>query len=192
MQITLSLLFSFNILFTILAAMATETNFIQMETANLSHSTFRRVSKPPADTPVQLEFRIRQNNLDALEKLTLEISTPGNEKYGKHLTKQQLDDMTANPTGQAIVDSFLASINAEIIHKSSNGLVVSATATVAVWDAALSADFSLFQNDKADEVIRTPSYSLPADVAKEVVAVFNTVQFPAPLFGGPKRVHSIA
>ena len=179
------------ILALVLIAMASESNFVQMETANLKYSTFKRVSKANASTLVHLEFRIRQYNLDLLEKLTLDISTPGSEKYGQHMTKQQVDDLTANPQGQAVVEAFLTSIHAEVTHKSSNGLIVGASASVEVWDAALAADFSLFQNDKGQEVVRTPSYSLPTDVAKEVAAVFNTVQFPAPIFGGPKRLHPI-
>jgi tripeptidyl-peptidase-1 len=151
----------------------------------------------------EIEFRIRQNNIDKVKKFVDDTSDPRSSNYGKHMTKAELDELTGNPEGKNLLHEFLSSIGATIIKEGNSG--ITARAPLSVWNEALKADFAVYkrnggeasdsdsENRAAAEmdregIVRTPSYSLPNSLAKEVDSVFNTVQFPAPIHRGPRRV----
>ena len=50
--------------------------------------------------PIRLRVNLKEQNLDSFEKLFWEISSPSHEKYGKHLSQRDVQQMLA-PTEEA-------------------------------------------------------------------------------------------
>lgn len=64
----------------------------------------------PADHILELRLALPQAQFDALETHLYEISDPFHERYGQHLTKEQVEDLVApHPESLAIVSDWLAS-----------------------------------------------------------------------------------
>lgn len=163
---------------------------VQMETINRAHFNGYSHVGPVADpnsTTIELDFRLRQNNMDKVKQIVDDTSNPKSANYGKHLTKDQLNELTQNKEGQQLLHEFLRSVGANIVKETPSG--IHATATALQWNAALNADFHLYRHESnGNELMRTEAYSLPEELSKEVTSVFGTVQFPPPIHGGPKRI----
>lgn len=122
---------------------------------------------------------------DEFQKLAEEIADPSSPMYGKHLTKQQVDEMVGNPAGMAIVEEYLHSLGATIDKKTVSS--IEATAPISTWERAFNTEFhDVTVPHLPDRVLyRAKTYSLPQRVAQHVQMVMNTVQLPAPMHGGP-------
>ena len=140
---------------------------------------------------MELEFYVKEKNLDYLTQYVSDISNPSSPNYGKHLTKQQLDDLTVNTEGVEKITEYLNSVGANVTKSTSSRIW--ATASVSVWNEALFCQFSNFEKAGTREpIIRTTEYSLPPDVAQHVNMIGNTVQFPVEISRGPIRVSPVS
>lgn len=64
----------------------------------------------PPDHILELKIGIPQAHFDILEKHLYEISDPYHERYGQHLSKEQVEELVApHPDSLAIVDKWLFS-----------------------------------------------------------------------------------
>jgi tripeptidyl-peptidase-1 len=54
----------------------------------------RKARAAPSDA-LDMLLVVRRQNVDVLEKTLFEVSDPASPKYGKHLTKAQVDALTA-------------------------------------------------------------------------------------------------
>lgn len=131
----------------------------------------------PADHKLDLHIRLKEQNLDQLAQRTLAVSDPEHEDYGKHLTKAEVDALTA-PTKETVdaVEQWLSAhgINAG---KVKGGYL---TVTVSVDEAKklLDADYSVYHEPTTGrQVIRTTKYSLPRSVHDAVAMVQPTTMF---------------
>ena len=175
---------------------ALHNGFILMEAGlPLAREKFTLTSRAESTTVIELIFHVKENNTAMLEEKLLSISDPTSSNYGKHLTKSEIDDLTSNPEALRAVSDFLKSLEGVTVNDASHIYHIRASASVAIWDAALNAEFHNFE--RVDEkgtkvhVIRTTEYSLPDSVAPHVESVFNTVQFPVDIHHGPSiRSHA--
>jgi subtilase family serine protease len=105
--------------------------------------------------------------------------------YGKHLTKQQVDEMTKNVEGGAVLEQYLTSLRISVIKNA--GHVVEATAPISTWERAFHTEFFEVEVAWAPGQIlhRAKAFSLPENVAQHVSAVMNTVQIPPLMRHGP-------
>jgi tripeptidyl-peptidase-1 len=137
-----------------------------------------------SSTEIELVFAIQQKNLEEIEKILNDVSDPKSSNYGKHLTKQEVDELTVNREGHALVLEYLNNINALIV--SSNPNYITTTASASIWNNALSTTFYEYENINPNQlqlktVNRCEQYSLPENIIKQVSSVLNTVQFPVPM-----------
>ena len=149
-------------------------------------------------------FAILPLHMDELTSLLHDISDPSSKNYGKHRTKQEVAAFTANPKGYEATMQYLRAKEAEgavIVRESPYGEYITATAPVHVWEETFATAFHTYEvntrmsddvisKEKKQEqqqeikkkhvqsIIRAEEYSLPAELADHVTAVFNTVQFP--------------
>ena len=142
------------------------------------------------DTPITLTFYVASINSDKLEGLLADISNPSSPNYGKYLSTEELLELTTNKVGQTAVTNYLKSLPATITDTGSDGNQISATAPASLWQTALNAVFYTYTNADNNVLIRTPSYSLPADVCSVVSLVSPTTQFPVAFHHGPVRTPS--
>lgn len=52
---------------------------------------FAKGSPAPATKVVNLRLALKQNDMAGLEKALYDVSTPGSELYGQHLTKEEVN-----------------------------------------------------------------------------------------------------
>lgn len=151
---------------------------------NLSQRTdVEEKGRPDPETSHNLVFGVVKKNLDKLEQTLLEVSTPGNPNYGKHWTRDQINELTKNPEAHDAIVSFLRRYpGVEITSESNNGEYINATAPVRVWDEILQTEFQHFQVASLGEqtFVRCKSFRLPTELVGHVQIVQNTVDLPQP------------
>ncbi|OAA80230.1 tripeptidyl-peptidase 1 precursor [Akanthomyces lecanii RCEF 1005] len=131
----------------------------------------------PSDHQLNLHIRLKEENLDQLQKRTLEISDPYHADYGKHLTKAEVDALTA-PTKDTVdsVTKWLSSHGVDAGQVNSGFLTVSVSVDQA--KKMLDADYGLYAHaDTGRETIRATSYSLPGSVHGAIDMVQPTTLF---------------
>jgi len=120
-----------------------------------------KLHSPATTDVVPLQIAMRQyHGASKLGEVVLDISDPGSENYGKHLSAKEVQFYTAptEDTKTAVlgwlvrhgIDSFRV-----------NHDTVTITAPVSVADALLNATFSWYRNTAGKKVLRTLQYGVP-------------------------------
>lgn len=165
------------------------TNWVKMEDMKESHLDQAGVlwgGRVARDTEHTCVFYIKNPRQEELTRMANDIADPNSPNYGKHLTKQQVDEMSRNPEGEAAIESFLTSHGARIDKKTSSTIV--ATAPISAWEAMMNTEFFEVESPAAgpgQTLQRARTYSLPDTVAPHVNMVTNTVQMPVRISRGP-------
>lgn len=58
---------------------------------------FKAIDRAPEDEPITLHIALAQRDFSGLEKALYAASTPGSEKYGQYLTKDQVSTRSLLP-----------------------------------------------------------------------------------------------
>lgn len=171
--------------------MAAHTRWVQMESMSEAQEHFpgaQWAGRTDGSLPHTCTFYIKNPRQAEFQQLAEQIATPGSAMYGKHLTKEQVDDMTRNDAGMAIVDDYLRSVGAVVGKRTSSS--IEATAPISVWEAALHTEFRDVTVPASTHTLhRATAFSLPEGVAEHVNMVQNTVQLPAQMRPGPIIMH---
>lgn len=134
-------------------------------------------------------FARKQNNIERLKDILMEVSDPRSSKYGKHMSKSDIAALTASPESTAYITTFLATQQISILKSTIYDDYITAEAPVSQWEALFNTEFYEFEQtaSKGAKFLRCLAYSLPATLAGHVDTVFNTVQMPDRHAG--KRLH---
>jgi tripeptidyl-peptidase I len=161
------------VLASLLAATAAARVFDYLPTVPTGWKEIRPALEPE---PISLRIALHQQHRDALEQAVLAISTPGNPRYGEHMSREELQSFTA-PSATAIskVSQWLR--EKDIQFSSDNDWIIVRT-DVGRANELLSSRFSWYQHDSdSNPVLRTLFYSVPDDVASFVDLVQPTTRF---------------
>ncbi|KAM3437147.1 hypothetical protein NHJ13734_004794 [Beauveria thailandica] len=134
-------------------------------------------SDAPADHKINMHIGLKEQNMDQLQKRLLEMSHPEHADYGKHMSKAEVDALTA-PTQETVesVTSWLSSHGVEA-GKVSNGLMP-VTVTISQAEKMLGTKYHIYHHAAEDKyTIRTTQYSLPQAVHSEVNMIQPTTMF---------------
>ncbi len=154
--------------------------FVLKETLT-KRSTFVKVNESNSDTVHEVMIALHQNNLDVIEAILKERSTPGNELYQHWLTFGEIENYTRNDEAFSAVTNWLGEINATISWISLRKDYLKAVSTIGSWEAALNTKFYLWQdNHRVLKTYHTRSehYSIPSHLETHITAIFNTCQVP--------------
>jgi len=123
-------------------------------------------------------FCIKQKNRKYIEELLIQISTPGNEEYGQHLTRQQIADLTANPIATNNVINYLED-NGITYDATIYGEYIKAKAPISTWERVFSTKFDKYYNDEGQYIHRSrEEVIIPSELSSHVSFVLNTKDFP--------------
>ena len=131
-------------------------------------------------------FAISQSNMDKLVKVLEDVSDPSSFNYGKHWSKSEVAEFTANKEGYKTVTEYLQSREEIVVNRQTlHGEYIFATAPVHVWEDIFATTFHAYQvsfwdsdgKPQEEQIIRTEEYSLPVELNGHVSTVLNTVQF---------------
>jgi tripeptidyl-peptidase I len=160
----------------------------------LSHPDVVKGDRVSQSTSHDVIFVVQQKNMDVLERTLHELSDPTSAKYGNHMTRQEVDDLTLNPESREEVISYLKAAGVTVIPDALSGECILARAEISLWERILKTEFYTYSlTSAADTFIRADEYSIPVGLSKDVESVLNTVQFPHAVVSRPqpKRIGSI-
>eukprot|EP00756_Hemistasia_phaeocysticola_P067191 Hpha_TRINITY_DN9783_c0_g1::TRINITY_DN9783_c0_g1_i2::g.10297::m.10297/K01279/TPP1, CLN2; tripeptidyl-peptidase I len=123
---------------------------------------------------------IREQNIDTLKNIALEVNTPSSPKYGHFLTQAELDKLTApTPSDVAVVTDWLSSEGVDYVFRTPSNVEVSTS--VAKASLMLSTLFHEITNHKhGQSVVRAADYFLPSLVHDATAAIFGLHGLPLP------------
>merc|ERR1719253_2144359 len=127
------------------------------------------VSGPaPREMQIELTFAVKQNGLQELHDTLMRVSSPSSPDYGKHLSNEQVQAMTA-PAGEHIdaVRTMLFKHNVKTFTSTSNNDMIIATVPVEIAESMLSTMYFQVRHSKSGvEVSRAlDGYKLPSHIA---------------------------
>ena len=127
-------------------------------------------------------FVIHQKNMEQLTSLLNDVSNPTSSKYGHHISRNDVADMTSNIEACDAVARYLDARGATIESKTLNCEYITASAMVSVWEKVFDTQFFTFHMIQPDNVelkiVRAEKYSIPHELSQHVDSVFNTIQMP--------------
>ncbi|KAI9462798.1 subtilisin-like protein [Lactarius psammicola] len=140
---------------------------------------------PPAETTIDLHIALKSRNENALIDALYEVSSPGNPKYGAHLSKEQVAELVAPHTDTLeLVNSWLEhnGVSSSMVSITHGGSWLTVSGVhVSKANNLLGASYQLYRHTAANTtVLRTISYGLPAELHGHVETVVPTTYFGSP------------
>ncbi|KAJ7155603.1 family S53 protease [Mycena filopes] len=159
---------------------AATSGFHRMERRAAPPAGFTHIGRAPADELLSLRLALPQANISGLHDTVYEVSTPGTARYGQYLSRDEVATFVA-PSSNTLsaVNSWLISndLTATPLTRAGDWILVNMTVSQA--NALLDADYTRFQNNATNAtVVRTLSYSVPAELKASIEWVHPTVAFP--------------
>lgn len=131
----------------------------------------------PSDMTIDMHIGLKEENMAKLEKIAYEVSDPDHFNYGKHLSKAEIDSMTA-PTQETVdaVSKWLSSHGVDAGKVESGFLKVRVTVDTA--QKMLDTQYNVYHNANQDRLtVRTTKYSVPAYVHGSISTIQPTTLF---------------
>lgn len=130
------------------------------------------------ENTLSMRIHLAQQNVAAFEQRVIDMSTPDHPTYGDHMKTHEIKRML-QPT-QETLTSVLTWLEAAGIsqHVAVEHDWINMNVTVAQAEKLLDAKYSYFRNeDDKKTVLRTLSYSLPAELHEHILLVQPTTMF---------------
>ena len=139
----------------------------------------------------EVVFAIKLKNMEELTRILHDVSDPVSENYGRHLTRNEVRDLTTNPEANLAVMSYLGDIGASIVSESIDGEYITATAPIHIWEKMFQAQFHAFEqrhlNGGRSNTIRAEEYWIPKELHHHVESVMNVIDVPCISQKGPRE-----
>ncbi|THV08230.1 tripeptidyl peptidase A [Dendrothele bispora CBS 962.96] len=138
-------------------------------------------SVAPAHHNIELKIGLPQPNFPILEKHLYEVSDPFHERYGQHLTKEEVEALVApHQESVDLVSEWLAThdIRESDIQRSPARDWVTIKVPVRLAEKMLDTTYHVWVHDASgDSLVRTTSYSLPKHLHEHVDVIQPTTMF---------------
>ncbi|PAV19635.1 subtilisin [Pyrrhoderma noxium] len=138
-------------------------------------------SDAPADHLLEMRIGLKQHKFDSLVDELYQVSDPRHERYGAHLSKEDVERLVApHKDSVSEVEEWLSlhGIELDTIQRSPAGDWLSISVPVETAERMLDTKYSVFHNPSSDSyVVRTTSYSLPRPVYQHIGVVVPTTYF---------------
>ncbi|KAJ7704957.1 subtilisin-like protein [Mycena rosella] len=146
------------------AKQAAFQNFVVQSSLASVPDGFTKVGPAPASSSVNLRIAVASKNMAGLEQALLDVSAPSSAKYGKHLTKAEVNAFVApSDKAAAAVKAWLSSHGLIAATSSSAGHWLSVSVPISKANTILSASYQTFKNvaDFIDHIHPTTAFSGP-------------------------------
>jgi tripeptidyl-peptidase I len=135
-------------------------------------------------------FAVQMRNMDELTRILHDISDPDSDNYGKHMTKDQVNELISNPEACSELTSYITAGGGTVVKESNGGGYITAQAPIEVWEKMFNTEFFLFEqthsNGETHEVVRAEHYFVPNEIHHHIEAVMHTIEMPVLLHKRPK------
>lgn len=141
-------------------------------------SSFRRIGDAPRSHTITLRIGLRQPRMSELETIAYAVSDPTHERYGAHLTEDEVETVTA-PHAHSVdaVAAWLESHGLTGDFSKAKEWVVVPDVDISKAEKMLDTKYGVFQHEDGEHLVRTESYSLPVDLHQHI----DLIQVSAPL-----------
>lgn len=155
-----------------------------------SHGAITRRHRAPSAQPHDVIFVVEQRNMEELTFILHDVSNPKSANYGKHMTSMEVHDLTSNIDSHDKIVTYLQDVGAKITDDKHKGEVVTARATIEVWEKMFDTEFYAysFEDNRVDGFttasagelmfIRAEKYSVPVVLHDHIASVLNTIDIP--------------
>lgn len=142
---------------------------------------------PSADTVIHLKIGLTAKDLSGLETTLYEVSTPGSNTYGQHLSNDEVKAFVApTPDTVSAVTSWLSDNGIKATTSGAYDDWLDISIPVSKANELFGAEFETFVHQPTGVTsIRTLSYQLPTDLFSHIDAVHPTTSFAKPLSSQP-------
>ncbi|KAI0705250.1 peptidase S8/S53 domain-containing protein [Cytidiella melzeri] len=135
----------------------------------------------PSDHLLDMRIALKQDKFEDLVTALYEVSDPEHHMYGQHLTKEQVDALVAPHSDSVeLVNEWLEAhgVAASSAQRTNGGSWLRLPVTVEQASRMLNATYEIYHHDGTSEsIVRTLSYSLPADLHAHVRVITPTTYF---------------
>ncbi|USW49474.1 Putative peptidase S8/S53 domain, peptidase S53, activation domain-containing protein [Septoria linicola] len=127
---------------------------------------------------LHLQIGLTQQNPGLIEQHLLEISDPKHERYGKHLSQQDIDDIVAPSKDSTVfVESWLQEHGiTEYSHNKAKTMIHCAV-PIGKVEALLNTTYYAYKHHDGSEINRAPEWSLPEHLHDHIDIVQPTTSF---------------
>ncbi|KAJ2934290.1 hypothetical protein H1R20_g2804, partial [Candolleomyces eurysporus] len=137
--------------------------------------------EPAADHVIVLRIGLPQHNFNVLEQHLFEVSDPDHARYGEYLSKEKVEELVApHPSSLEAVDKWLASYGLEEadLARSPAKDWVTIKVPVKTVEKMLDTKYNVWKHTASGDVlVRTTSYSLPAELYDYIDVIQPTTMF---------------
>ncbi|KAI0788230.1 subtilisin-like protein [Fomes fomentarius] len=148
-----------------------------------SHPKFVPLHPASPGSSIELTLGLPPSNVEGLHAALLDVSDPDSPNYGKYLSKSEVEAFVApTPESVKVITDWLSKTNIKPKVVSPSGDMLRVDVSVQAANALLAANYTEFEDQTTNQtIVRTLSYSLPADVQKHLQFIYPTTQFFGPL-----------
>ncbi|KIY71894.1 subtilisin-like protein [Cylindrobasidium torrendii FP15055 ss-10] len=159
-----------------------DASFLEKHSWNAVPRGWVYQSAPSPDHLLDMRIGLKKARGSELIAALYEVSTPSNERYGQHLSKEDVDALVA-PHADTVeaVESWLRFHGiepAEALFRSSGGNWLTLSVSVAQAERMLDTTYGVYTHPETSEtVVRTLSYSLPEELHQHIDVMTPTTYF---------------
>ncbi|KAL5376657.1 Tripeptidyl-peptidase sed2 [Paraphaeosphaeria sporulosa] len=129
------------------------------------------------DEPIRLQIALKQGDVEKFEQAVIDMSTPDHPTYGQHFQdhEEMKRMLLPSETTLSTVQKWLKTGGVSNVEVDSDW--VNVRTTVGVANELLSTKFEWYTSEAFGKRLRTLEYSVPDEVAGEVLTIQPTVRF---------------
>ncbi|KAL8740490.1 MAG: hypothetical protein Q9190_006815, partial [Brigantiaea leucoxantha] len=149
-----------------------------------------RVAEAPLDGTIHLEIALKQSQFDQLERHLYEVSDPDHQRYGNHLSTEEVDelvkpsDVSSNLVHEWLFDN---GIEQDQLNYSPAKDWIRVSLPVGHVETLLDTKYSIYRHVDGTHLVRAPIWSLPAHLHKHI----DTIQPTNSFFKGAPRKSNV-
>eukprot|EP00945_MAST-04E_sp_MAST-4E-sp1_P008990 g8990.t1 len=134
--------------------------------------------------PFKFRFSLKQQNMDKIKQIALDVSNPKSGQYGKYLTQSEIDELTKpDKKDVATVRKFIETSSSNKCTATLKKEILDVECENAhIVQNMLKTKFHVLQNRKkrAQNLLRAKDFYLPIDVNDKVHGIFGLHGLPLP------------
>ncbi|QRW10121.1 tripeptidyl-peptidase I [Ceratobasidium sp. AG-Ba] len=161
-----------------LAALASATEFTTRHELREVPTGWTPIARAPAEHLIDMKIGLKQARMTELLATLHEISDPANARYGKHLSKDEVDALVA-PRSETVktVEKWLDSHGVKVTGRSLSGDWVHVTVPVSRAEKMLNTRYNVYRHTSGNHIVRSESYALPRSLDTHVDLIQPTTFF---------------
>ncbi|KAG8746061.1 hypothetical protein FRC10_006164 [Ceratobasidium sp. 414] len=178
----------FFVLASVSCASPLTTSFKTRHTLHEVPTGWKATDRAPAAHLIDMRIGLKQAGMAELLSTLAEVSDPTHARYGKHLSKAEVDELVA-PRSETveIVEKWLDTHNAKVTRRSPAGDWLHVTVPVARAEQMLNTRYNVYRHTSGSHIVRSESYALPRSLDSHIDLVQPTTFFGKHNEGGLEK-----